>query len=290
MNNKGLWIAEQIKEYVNNSPDNSMSAINEKAWDEPLVGFSNGADELFKKIKEDIGDFYWEPIDIFKLTYPEDKVTAEELTIISWILPQTEQTKAVQRSENNYPSQRWVLSRIYGEDFNKRIAEFTIGLLKDSGYEAVAPILSPLWENKRSEKYGYASTWSERHTAYICGLGTFGLCDGLITRAGKAMRCGSVVAKIPIEPSNRPYSKWNEYCLYYSRGTCKACIRRCPAQAISEKGHDKLKCRQYQREAIKDYTVQNFQVESTCCGLCQAGVPCESRIPDATSKVQQGVW
>lgn len=279
-NNKGLWIAEQIKNYVNNSPDNNMKVMDEKAWGEPLIGFSNGADKLYKHIKDDIGVFYWEPIDIFKLTYPEADVTAEELTVISWILPQTEQTKLMQRSERIYPSQRWVLSRLYGEDLNKKVAQFTVRLIQDLGCDAVAPILSPLWENKKSDKYGYASTWSERHTAYVCGLGTFGLCDGLITPVGKAMRCGSVVAKISIEPNKRPYSKWNEYCLYYSKGSCKACINRCPVQAISEMGHDKLKCSQYQREAINDYTIRNFQLESSCCGLCQTCVPCESGIPN----------
>lgn len=278
--NKGLWITEQIVNYVNNSPDNNMSIINDKAWGQPIIGFSNGGDELFIKVKEDIGDFYWEPIDIFRLAYPEADATVEELTVISWVLPQTEETKIIQRSERNYPSRRWVLSRVYGEDFNKKVAGFTVDLLKNAGFDAVAPMLSPLWENKRSEKYGYASTWSERHTAYISGLGTFGLCDGLITPLGKAMRCGSVVAKVPVKPTKRTYSKWNEYCLYYSKGICKACIKRCPAQAISEKGHDKIKCRQYQREVIKDYTIHNYEVESTSCGLCQTGVPCESSIPN----------
>jgi epoxyqueuosine reductase QueG len=54
--------------------------------------------------------------------------------------------------------------------------------------------------------YGYASSWSERHAAHAAGLGTFGLCDGLITPKGKAMRAGSVVAKIQVEPSIRFYN------------------------------------------------------------------------------------
>lgn len=279
MNNMGSWIREEIINYVGNSHENNLIVINEKAWGEPLIGFSNGADLLFKQIKKDIGDFYWLPTDIYKLTFPDEDIKAEELTVISWILPQTEQTKLMQKRESSYPTHRWVLSRLFGEEFNKKVAQYTVELLNKAGYKAVAPILSPYWENKKSEKYGYASTWSERHTAYVCGLGTFGLCDGLITSVGKAMRCGSVVVKISIEPTERPYNKWNEYCLFYSKGTCKACIRRCQAKAISEQGHDKLKCRQYQREVIKDYTTQNFQLESTCCGLCQTGVPCESGIP-----------
>ena len=282
--NKKVWITEQIKEFVNNSSDNNMIEINERVWKEPLIGFSNGADELYEEIKEDIGDFYWKPIDIFKFTYPDVDVIPEELTVISWILPQTDQTKLAQRAENNFPSRRWVLSRLYGEDFNKKVAKHTVNLLNNEGYRAVAPSLSPFWENIKYDKYTFASTWSERHTAYVCGLGTFGLCDGLITPAGKAMRCGSVVAKISIEPDKRTYSKWNEYCLYYSKGICKACIKRCPVQAISENGHNKLKCRQYQRETIKEYTINNYNLESTCCGLCQIGVPCESGIPEFDCK------
>jgi hypothetical protein len=41
--------------------------------------------------------------------------------------------------------------------------------------------------------------------AYAAGLGTFGLCDGLITARGKAMRTGSVVARLEIDASPRPY-------------------------------------------------------------------------------------
>ena len=36
----------------------------------------------------------------------------------------------------------------------------------------------------------------ETHAAHAAGLGTFGLCDGLITPIGKAIRVGSVVAKM----------------------------------------------------------------------------------------------
>jgi len=49
-------------------------------------------------------------------------------------------------------------------------------------------MLSPPFKRETSEKYGYASSWSERHIAYVAGLGTFGFCDDLITPVGKAMR------------------------------------------------------------------------------------------------------
>ena len=44
----------------------------------------------------------------------------------------------------------------------------------------------------------------QRHAAHAAGLGTFGLCDGLITAKGKAMRAGSVVARIAVAQTPRP--------------------------------------------------------------------------------------
>lgn len=47
-----------------------------------------------------------------------------------------------------------------------------------------------VWSTALSTQYGFASSWSERHTAHFCGLGTFGVSDGLITSVGKAVRVG----------------------------------------------------------------------------------------------------
>ncbi len=98
----------------------------------------------------------------------------------------------------------------------------------------------------QSEKYGLSSAWSERHAAYVSGLGTFGLCDGLITPLGKAMRCGSVIARLSVTPTPRLYEDHHAYCLFFTKGICGKCADRCPAGAISkEKGHDKKRCQEY---------------------------------------------
>lgn len=109
-----------------------MKIIDEKAWGEPLVGFSNGADELFIQIKRDIGEFYWGPIDIYNLTFTDSGINAKDLTVISWILPQTEQTKQMQRKENDFPSRRWVFSREFGEVLIVKVAEHVVNLLTDA--------------------------------------------------------------------------------------------------------------------------------------------------------------
>ena len=129
-----------------------------------------------------------------------------------------------------------------------------------------------------SQRFGFASSWSERHAAHAAGLGTFGLCDGLITARGKALRAGSVVAKITMPITPRPYDDHHAYCLYFAEGTCGKCIDRCPVRAISIAGHDKQRCRKH-LQASRDYVTETFGFVGYGCGLCQVGVPCESGIP-----------
>jgi epoxyqueuosine reductase QueG len=280
INNPAAWLETIIKKFINESLENSLkNEQNEKAWADPLVGFSSGDDPLYQDFKEDIGDFYWTPFEIFAKTFPWIKVAPSQLTVISWILPQTEATKLDNRKQTAYPSERWARARIYGEEVNRKLCQHVVATLQEAKYEAVAPTLSPFWEIRISERYGFASTWSERHAAYASGLGTFGLCDGLITPKGKAMRCGSVVAHIRIQPTNRPYNDHHAYCLFFSKGICGRCIQRCPAGAITEAGHDKVKCGNHLRTITADYVRSHFGFEGYGCGLCQTGVPCESKIP-----------
>ena len=278
--NPGNGIETMIKDFIRQSPENTLkNAANDKAWADPLVGFSRGDDPLYQEYKQHVGAFHFTPLEIFSKTFPQVQVTADQLTIISWVLPQTDQTKSDLRQETVNPSESWARARIFGEEVNVKLRKHVVATLQESGIEAVAPMLSPFWEWKNSERYGFASTWSERHAAYAAGLGTFGLCDGLITAKGKAMRCGSVVARIQIPPTSRPYKGHQAYCLFFSRGICKKCIQRCPAGAVTEAGHDKIKCKAYVEITAK-YVKANFGFEGYGCGFCQTGVPCESKIPE----------
>ena len=223
--------------------------------------------------------YHWTPLEIFTRTFPEIDAKAEDLSVISWILPQTEMTKADNRKQAVYPAERWARARIYGEEVNVKLRQRVVDSLQKQGYAAVAPMLSTLWKRKKSDQYVFASTWSERHAAYAAGLGTFGLCDGLITPRGKAMRTGSVVARIRISPTARPYDDHHAYCLFFTQGICGKCIPRCPVGALTKEGHDKLKCLQHLRPATADYVKANYGFDGYGCGLCQTGVPCESKIP-----------
>jgi epoxyqueuosine reductase len=125
------------------------------------------------------------------------------------------------------------------------------------------------------------SNWSERHIAYAAGLGTFGLCDGLITPVGKAMRCGSVVARLALAATPRVYRDHHAYCDFFAEKRCAACVERCPVGAISEQGHDKARCLDYLDQVRRELIEPQFGFSTDACGLCQTSVPCESHIPDA---------
>lgn len=280
------WITGIIREFLEASPPNTLAdPTNEPAFGAPLVGFSQGDDPLFSLYKEVVGPFHWTPEEIFTRTFPGAEVSGGDLTVISWILPQTEATKRANRKETFTPAERWARARIFGEEVNNGLRRHVVASLMGRGVRAVAPVMSPDWSRRVSDRFGFASVWSERHVAHAAGLGTFGLCDGLITPVGKAMRTGSVVAGLKIPPTPRPYTDHHAYCLFYTHGTCGKCIPRCPVGAISEKGHDKQKCFRHIRETTTPYVLATFGLQGHMCGLCQTGVPCESRIPSAKDRL-----
>lgn len=273
------WAEKVIRDFCASPANNLKNGTGEPAWDDPQVAYARGNDPLFEQLRADIGPFYWTPVEAFKLAYPDAEIDASELTVISYILPQTEATRLEQRVASEVPAERWARSRFHGEDFNCALRLHLAERLTQAGYPAVAPERLPEFDYRQSEKFGLASNWSERHTAWVAGLGTFGLSDGLITRVGKAVRFGSVVAKIDLEATQRAYSGHQDWCLWYAKGTCGACMQRCPAEAITESGHDKPKCFDYVRNVTAPYVRDNYGTGATPCGLCQVKIPCEAKLP-----------
>ena len=277
-----IKMTKQIDAWLKSLTNNALEPGSEfPAFAQPLLGVASGDDALFYLLKTDIGsEFYWTPEEAFSSAFPEEKIRADELSVIAWILPQTEHTRLAQRKATHLPSVEWSKARHYGEKVNEHLRRYVVDLFKADGYQACAPVLLPQWSRNHSKQYGFASSWSERHAAHVCGLGTFGVSDGLITPVGKAIRVGSVIVRKKFTPTPRPYNNHQEWCLFHSTGKCLVCMRRCPAGAISGTGHDKVKCKEY----IRNVTAVHVEKEQlgckvNSCGLCQTKVPCESRNP-----------
>jgi len=274
------WVRECVEDFVSRSPENTLGFDQrEKVFDRPLVGFASGADPLWQDYRDHIGDFYLTPVGIFQATFPESTVSPGELTVVSWILPSTGVTRREQAGQTRYPSERWARTRYYGEVFNNVLRRHLVEELVREGIQSTAPLLSSAWSRSNEGPYAPCSNWSERHAAYAAGLGTFGLCDGLITPVGKAHRTGSVIAHVKISPSARPYRDHHEYCLHFTHGTCGKCIPRCPVKALSMRGHDKKLCMEYTERRMNRYLKNTYGLDSYACGLCQCSVPCSDHVP-----------
>ena len=287
LKNPNNVLEQLIKNFIKENEQNRRTQLGHGAyWDEPLVGFASGIDPLFFEYKTLIGSFHLTPREIIAGIIKEKGrglllSEIEQISVISWILPASEDTRKSNRKENQFPSKLWAYTKDFGEACNTALKKHVIGFLDDLGYVAVAPTLLPSFQYARDEKVGWASPWSERHVAYACGLGTLSLNDGFITPKGMAVRIGSVVTLLKLTPSERKYRHPKENCLIFRNEECGKCIRRCPAGAITEKGHNKDKCREYiNSEPLKakcsEYGLQN---PPSACGLCQTGVPCEFEIP-----------
>ncbi|KIX11955.1 hypothetical protein [Dethiosulfatarculus sandiegensis] len=271
-------ITSLIRSFLADPHNNNLGEPDQaRAWDDPLVGFARADDPLFEFYQQDIGDFYWLPREAFGLVHGPAR--DQDLTIIAWVLPQTETARHDNRKMDFYPSRAWVRSRWQGEAVNSALRKHLVHRLADLGIRAVAPLLLKDWQIKKSPKYGRSSCWSERHAAYAAGLGTFGICAGLITPKGKAVRVGSVIAEINLTPDKRPYKTHMQYCLMASRGICGLCMERCPVGAITPEGKDKAKCMAHSRGKVAPYLLSEYGIKGYACGLCQTGVPCERSIP-----------
>lgn len=286
-NDPAVFIENYIKDFVQTSPLNRLDSFgNSPIFTEPLVGFSDGNDFLFKRYKSLIADFHLTPREalgnhIMKTPgiYSADLPT---VSVISYVLPIAKDTRLSNRRETRGPSLRWNHTRWQGQEFIFDLSLHLVSLLTELGYEAIDPEQSSMFKVHELPN-GLASTWSQRHVAYVAGLGTFSLNDGFITPKGIAVRLGSVVTDLKLPCTPRKYSSLYANCLFYKNGSCKKCIERCPYGAITEEGHNKEKCREalfvHQKPWMDGAYGVGYIGRYASCGLCQTGVPCENSIP-----------
>ena len=250
-----LEIEAEIINFTVTSPLNIVADLGSMhIYDKPIVGVASADDPLFDRLKEK------------EIVGPQHMSPKEWLnsakSVIVYFLPFSKRVRESNRT-GVHISAEWLYGRIEGEILNEALRRHLVQMLINMGARALAPALDP-----RFKVVDRKSNWSERHAAYIAGLGTFSLSRSLITRVGSAGRIGSLIVDFDIEPTRRDYEEHEEYCT-----KCGACILRCPPLAIDEKGKDNAVCSQY-IDRIKERFKPKYG-----CGKCQTGVPCESSIP-----------
>ena len=188
------------QDFFENSPLNNLPDFGEtKMFKTPLVGIASAKDPLFAQLKEAVAPHH---------ASPEEWLPSAQ-SIISFFLPFTEEI-TVSNREMGDTSLLWLMGRYEGGDFfmpafSKMIEE----TLETSNYKAVTPAY-----HEHFKIIDKKSNWSERHVAFVAGLGTFGLHGALISRAGSSGRVASVITDWYLEPTQRDYTGIFDYCIH----------------------------------------------------------------------------
>ena len=180
------WFVNEIKQKIATHAENRLEYPypTEPIFDEPLVGFVKGDDPIFQELKTVIGPHHYTPREIMAWQAKKNHVPpppAEELSVVSYVMPITRATKQQNAKRTDWPAERWAQTRLSGEIFSQEFTREIVSFLMSRGVLAIAPDVTPLFNKKRYPNVGWASPWSHRHIAYAAGLGTFGMHDFLIT-------------------------------------------------------------------------------------------------------------
>ena len=236
-------------------------------FDTPLVGVADATDPLFVQLKEPqaVGEHY--------ITPPQWLEGAK--SVISIFVPYS---KEVKKANAALPKDKIAPEYVYAKNYVVPFIDLLVAKLCDEikadGYNVVVPSneaerMKNAVVTADGTRLKFTSGWSERHAAYVAGLGTFGISGALITKKGTAGRYISIVTDMPLEADARNYSEPYEYCTF-----CGACAVKCPAGAITvENKKDKAKC-----SAFVNATKEIF-APSYGCAKCQCGVPCADSVP-----------
>ena len=181
------WFVDTIKKNLVNHPDNIMEYpyYGERIFEQPLVGFVRGDDPILTEYKKIIGPHHFTPFEIMKWQAEKNNVPApdaEDLSVVSFVMPLTRKTKDDNAKKDDWASERWAQTRLLGEIFSQKFVREMVTDLMNRGILAIAPDVTPLFNKKRYPVVGWASPWSHRHMAYAAGLGSFGMHDFLLPK------------------------------------------------------------------------------------------------------------
>jgi len=238
-----------------------------RMYDSPLVGVSSARDELYNDLKrpDRVGENHMLPSEWMD----------GAMSVISIFNPFTQHIKD-SNAGGDMPSPEWLHARIQGQEYIVAAAQALVEYLSSNSAQAMVPVADERFKVYSEPKI--YSNWSERHAAYIAGLGTFSLNRAIITKKGIAGRFCSVITDLELTADGRECAGEYDNC-----SMCGACMRVCPAKAINKHGKAHEPCFKFLEKVNKQYPSYYG------CGKCQCGMPCESGIPPKNSKADYSI-
>jgi epoxyqueuosine reductase QueG len=191
---------------------------------------------------------------------PEDLFRGAK-SVISYFLPYTEAVRKMNDGPEDAPPQ-WTLAHWQGAYAAELVRRFIARRLDILGARSLV-----VFHDSRYKTGTLVSNWSERHVAFVSGLGTFGLHKSLITEKGCAGRLDSVITNYEIAPTPRDYEGVYDRCIQ-----CYACLERCPVGSITKTGKDIRAC-------ARHVLAHRDDPEQGVCGKCLTRVSCENVNP-----------
>jgi len=234
---------------------------------EPLLGWTRADDPLFAEFRRCVGPDHLRP---------EDALPGAG-SVLSVFLPFGEELVSGNRAGAR-PSPEWCRAYTEANAFLDVLTGSLGGAAERCGFAFVRSQAAHHLTGRHDPDIDPAllrSGWSQRHVAYACGLGTFGMNRLIITEKGCAGRFSSLITTAPLPPRERVEE---ERCLAKAGYGCGVCISRCPAGALGSGGFDRVKCWKYlveQNEVSRGHGLPVVNV----CGKCSAGTPCALRVP-----------
>ncbi|MBJ6749504.1 epoxyqueuosine reductase [Geomonas anaerohicana] len=238
---------------------------NPPIWDIPLIGVASAADPLFERFQDP------------EVVGPMHRLPQEWLpgarSVISVFLPFTGHITDHYTKDQRYSAIEFSSGKWNGSKFLNVVRRSLIRFVERHGGRAIAPNIDPRYDSDDWRPF-----WSERHTAFAAGLGTFGLHQNFISEKGALGRLCSVITDLKLTPTPRPYTEVYHYCLYAFDGSCDACIRRCPTGAITSTGKIPGRCETHGNK--EHFSAWNYG----SCGHCSTLIPCARQIPPRIRK------
>ncbi|MCX7861410.1 MAG: hypothetical protein N2449_00240 [Bacteroidales bacterium] len=244
-------IKEWIRRFViENDTDN--------LFDEPLVECSSTSNALFSDLKLIAHNNH---------CYPNE-LLSDCRSVFVYFIPYKKHVVS-SNIHGSLASELWAKAYINANTLIENLNQSISKKIIEYGYQCVTISATHNFNADTLTSY-----WSHKHIAFICGLGSFGLHQMIITEKGCCGRLSSFVTNIPISDYFSKPSTIN--CLYFKENSCTQCMSRCVTGSLSLENFNRHLC---YNQCLTNKEKYLYLGIADVCGKCMVGVPCSTQKP-----------